>query len=54
VITGQVWDGLDRSDVWNANEVRLAGPASMAVSERLGERPAWGTDGTKLPVQLMA
>ncbi|MFD8716756.1 hypothetical protein ACFV2H_01665 [Streptomyces sp. NPDC059629] len=46
-------DALDRSCVWNANEVRLLGPAPTPIRERLVEEPRQrGTDDTKLPVHL--
>ncbi|MCX5094238.1 hypothetical protein OOK36_36325 [Streptomyces sp. NBC_00365] len=55
VITVEAGDALDRSSVWNAEEVRLLGPAPTPIRERLVGRPwAWGTDDMKLPVHLMA
>ncbi|MFC5200237.1 hypothetical protein [Streptomyces kaempferi] len=55
VIIVEAGDALDRSSVWNADEVRVLGPAPRPVKERLVDRPgAWGTDDTKLPVHLMA
>ncbi|MFG2325339.1 hypothetical protein [Streptomyces sp. NPDC048568] len=46
-------DALDRSCVWNADEVRLIGPAPTAVMQRLLEDP-WerGTSEAKLSVHL--
>ncbi|GHA61805.1 hypothetical protein GCM10010391_53900 [Streptomyces anthocyanicus] len=46
-------DALDRSCVWNADEVRLVGPAPTAVMQRLLEEP-WerATGQTKLSVHL--
>lgn len=55
VITVETGDALDRSSVWNADEVRLLGPAPPPVKERLVDRSwAWGTDDSKLSVHLMA
>ena len=53
MITVQAGDGLDGSGVWNANEARHAGLAPKGVRKRLVERPAWGTDDTKIPVHLI-
>ncbi|MFF6994511.1 hypothetical protein ACFY93_06050 [Streptomyces sp. NPDC008313] len=46
-------DALDRSCVWNADEVRLLGPAPTPVRQRLLKEP-WerGTSEAKLPVHL--
>ncbi|MFM9596391.1 hypothetical protein ACKI1J_16875 [Streptomyces scabiei] len=53
VIVVEAGDALDRSGVWNANEVRLIGPAPTAVRQRLVEKPTWRTDDTKVPIRLM-
>ncbi|MFE1849952.1 hypothetical protein [Streptomyces sp. NPDC059489] len=46
--------GPDRSGVWNAEEVRLFGPAPTPVTERLAGRTwKWGADDEELPVHLM-
>lgn len=46
-------DALDRSCVWNADEVRLLGPAPTPVGQRLLEEP-WerGAGEAQLPVHL--
>jgi hypothetical protein len=47
--------GLDGSGVWNAVEVRLAGPAPVPVMERLlGRTWKWSIKGTPLPLHVMA
>ncbi|MFH8446437.1 hypothetical protein ACH4D3_35150 [Streptomyces sp. NPDC018026] len=48
-------DALDRSCVWNADEVRLLGPAPTPVGQRLLEEP-WerGAGEAQLPVHLAA
>jgi hypothetical protein len=39
--------------VWNAEEVRLAGPAPAPVTKRLlGGLEAWGADESSLPIHL--
>ncbi len=54
VIVVEAGDALDRSCVWNADEVRLLGPAPPPVKERLVGRPsALGADEAKLPIHLM-
>ncbi|MYV46168.1 hypothetical protein [Streptomyces sp. SID2888] len=40
-----------RSGVWNAEEVRLVGPAPAPVTERLLELP-WGADQSSLPIHI--
>ncbi|MFE5208790.1 hypothetical protein [Streptomyces sp. NPDC056600] len=46
--------GPDRSGVWNAEELRLFGPAPTSLTERLTTRTGRdGTDGKVLPVHLM-
>ncbi|MFF0043554.1 hypothetical protein ACFYRG_46575 [Streptomyces mirabilis] len=53
LIIVEAGDALDRSCVWNADEVRLLGPAPTPVRKRLVEEPwEWGADDTKLPVHL--
>ncbi|MER5990551.1 hypothetical protein [Streptomyces viridosporus] len=54
VITVEAGDALDRSSVWNAEEVRLLGPAPTPVRKRLVDQP-WerGTTDARLPVHLM-
>ncbi|MEU4169593.1 hypothetical protein AB0F46_22280 [Streptomyces sp. NPDC026665] len=53
LIIVEAGDALDRSGVWNADEVRLLGPAPTPVRKRLVEEPwEWGADDTKLPVHL--
>ncbi|MFJ8107089.1 hypothetical protein [Streptomyces sp. NPDC096132] len=54
VIIVEAGDALDRSGVWNAEEVRLLGPAPTPVRERLVDQP-WesGTADARLPVHLM-
>lgn len=55
VIIVEAGDALNRSSVWNAEEVRLLGPAPTPVRERLVDRPGeWGTSDARLPVHLMA
>ncbi|KAF5994043.1 hypothetical protein [Streptomyces sp. WAC00263] len=55
LITVEAVDALDRSCVWNADEVRLVGPAPTPVRKRLVEEPLErGTDDRKLPVHLTA
>ncbi|MDX3582196.1 hypothetical protein [Streptomyces europaeiscabiei] len=39
VIIVEAGDALNRSSVWNAEEVRLLGPAPTPVRERLVDRP---------------
>ncbi|MER5529488.1 hypothetical protein ABT075_33720, partial [Streptomyces sp. NPDC002677] len=53
LIIVEAGDALDWSCVWNADEVRLLGPAPAPVRKRLVEEP-WerGTDDRKLPVHL--
>ncbi|MGD1225800.1 hypothetical protein AB9Q10_46140 [Streptomyces krungchingensis] len=53
LIIVEAGDALDRSCVWNADEVRLLGPAPTPVRHRLVEEP-WeqSTGDTKLPVHL--
>lgn len=53
LIIVEAGDALDRSCVWNADEVRLLGPAPTPVRKRLVEEP-WerGADDTKLPIHL--
>lgn len=53
VIIVEAGDELDRSSVWNAEEVRLLGPAPTPVKERLVAW-AWAADDTKLPLHLVA
>ncbi|MFF0836634.1 MULTISPECIES: hypothetical protein [unclassified Streptomyces] len=55
VIIVEAGDALDRSSVWNAEEVRLLGPAPTSVRQRLVDQP-WerGTADMRLPVHLMA
>ncbi|MFF5298691.1 hypothetical protein ACFY5F_04955 [Streptomyces sp. NPDC013161] len=53
LIIVEAGDALDRSCVWNADEVRLLGPAPTPVIKRLVEEP-WerGADETKSPIHL--
>lgn len=53
VIIVEARDALDRSSVWNAEDVRLIGPAPTPVKERLVPW-VWAADDTKLPLHLMA
>ncbi|MEU5256279.1 hypothetical protein [Streptomyces longwoodensis] len=49
----EVGDALDRSCVWNAEEVRLVGQAPAPVMDRLvGRRGRVGADETSLPIHL--
>ncbi|MFF0465794.1 hypothetical protein [Streptomyces mexicanus] len=53
VVIMEVGDALDRSCVWNAEEVRLVGPAPTPVMDRLvGRRGRVGADETSLPIHL--
>ncbi|MFD7684539.1 hypothetical protein [Streptomyces sp. NPDC060187] len=53
LIIVEAGDALDRSCVWNADEVRLLGPAPTPIRKRLVEEPwEWGAEDTKLPVHL--
>ncbi|MEU1032193.1 hypothetical protein ABZ402_26375 [Streptomyces mirabilis] len=53
LIIVEAGDALDRSCVWNADEVRVLGPAPTPVRKRLVEEPwEWGADDTKLPIHL--
>ncbi|MCX5526192.1 hypothetical protein OG342_25620 [Streptomyces bobili] len=55
VVIVEAGDALDRSSVWNAEEVRLLGPAPTPVRGRLVDQPSeWGTTDARLPVHLMA
>lgn len=55
VVITEAGDWLDQSCVWNAEEVRLVGPAPAAVMDRLVGRPGGGgADGTSLPIHLAA
>ncbi|WP_331733166.1 hypothetical protein OHU34_43760 (plasmid) [Streptomyces sp. NBC_00080] len=46
--------GSDKSGVWNAEEVRLIGPAPRPVTERLvGRRWTWGAGDEVLPLHFM-
>lgn len=51
VVIMEAGDGLDRSGVWNAEEVRLLGPAPVAVADRL-MGSSWGGDETLLPIHI--
>ncbi|MGR3870150.1 hypothetical protein ACUXZZ_16325 [Streptomyces graminifolii] len=53
LIIVEAGDALDRSCVWNADEIRLLGPAPTPVRKRLVEE-SWerGADDTKLPIHL--
>lgn len=54
VIIVEAGDSLDRSGVWNADEIRLVGPAPTPVRERLVEQPwAGGTEYARLSVHLL-
>ncbi|MEV7860297.1 hypothetical protein AB0O86_16025 [Streptomyces hirsutus] len=55
VIIVEAGDARDRSSVWNAEEVRLLGPAPTPVRKRLVDQP-WerGTTDARLPVHLTA
>ncbi|MER6106602.1 hypothetical protein [Streptomyces hirsutus] len=55
VIIVEAGDARDRSSVWNAEEVRLLGPAPTPVRQRLVDQP-WdrGTTAARLPVHLTA
>ncbi|WP_406266435.1 hypothetical protein OH779_20405 [Actinacidiphila glaucinigra] len=47
-------DTPDKSGVWNAQEVRLLGPAPAPVMERLlGQTGTWSSRDTPLPIHLM-
>ncbi|MEU1160375.1 hypothetical protein ABZ372_05980 [Streptomyces sp. NPDC005921] len=53
LIIVEAGDALDKSCVWNSDEVRLLGPAPTPVRQRLLQEP-WerGTGDAKLPVHL--
>lgn len=53
VIIVEAVDALDRSGVWNTEEVRLLGPAPTPVRQRLVDQPGeWGAADMRLPVHL--
>ncbi len=51
VITAEASDAPAKSGVWNAEEVRLIGPAPAPVTERLMGAP-WGMDEGSLPIHI--
>ncbi|MER6523004.1 hypothetical protein ACFWHQ_38155 [Streptomyces sp. NPDC060334] len=51
LITTETGDDPARSGVWNAEEVRLFGPAPAPVTERLMGSP-WGADESSLPIHI--
>ncbi|MFE9170478.1 hypothetical protein ACFYNZ_13290 [Streptomyces kebangsaanensis] len=51
VIILDAHDVGDRSGVWNAEEIRLIGPAPAAITERL-MGPPWDGDGRLLPIHI--
>ncbi|WP_404962497.1 hypothetical protein [Streptomyces sp. 147326] len=51
LIIAEAGDDPARSGVWNAEEVRLFGPAPAPVTERLMGSP-WGTDEGSLPIHI--
>ncbi|MFJ6523089.1 hypothetical protein ACIQJ4_33115 [Streptomyces filamentosus] len=51
VVVVEAGDAPARSGVWNAEEVRLVGPAPAPVMERLMGAP-WGAGGGELPIHI--